>query len=231
MIDETLTTVLADPKVEPRLAEIPRPGRPLERLFRRAFDITVSAAALLLGAPVIAVAALIVRLETPGPAFFRQTRLGKNGRPFTIVKLRGMYADARERFPHLYDYRLSDEEARRFHFHVDDDPRVTRAGRFFRGTSIDELPNFWNVLKGDMSLVGPRPQIPEMFPYYGPYKDVILSVRPGIFSLPKVSKRDEANLHETVLADAYYVQNRSFSLDLRIVFRGIAIVLQRRWVK
>src|SRR6266540_1823869 len=175
--------------------------------------------------------ALIPQPDPPLERFFRQTRLGKHGRRFTIVKLRGMYADARERFAHLYNYELSDEEARRFHFHIEDDPRVTRVGHFFRKTSIDELPNFWNVLKGDMSLVGPRPQIPEMFPYYGPYKDVILSVRPGIFSLPKVSNRDDANLQETILADAYYVHHRSLGLDFKIILRGIAMVVLRRAVR
>src|SRR6266545_7294563 len=216
-IEHSLATDLADP--------------PLERFVRRMLDIGLSAVALALTWPVIALAALIVRLDTAGPSFFRQTRLGKHGRRFTIVKLRGMYADARERFAHLYNYELSDEEARRFHFHIEDDPRVTRVGHFFRKTSIDELPNFWNVLKGDMSLVGPRPQIPEMFPYYGPYKDVILSVRPGIFSLPKVSNRDDANLQETILADAYYVHHRSLGLDFKIILRGIAMVVLRRAVR
>jgi lipopolysaccharide/colanic/teichoic acid biosynthesis glycosyltransferase len=110
------------------------------------------------------------------------------------------------------------------------DPRVTRAGRIFRKWSVDELPNFWNVLKGDMSLVGPRPQIPEMFEYYGDFEPVVLAVRPGIFSLPKAWLRDQLPLRETVVLDAYYVHHRTLLLDLKIILRGIATVFLRRGV-
>ena len=211
----------------PDLVAAPVPESFLVRVARRTIDVAVSLAALLVLWPLILLSALIVRLDSPGPGFFRQKRLGRLGSPFEILKLRGMHVDAAVRFPHLYDYT---DESRATQFHLPQDPRVTRAGKLFRRTSIDELPNFWNVLRGDMSLVGPRPQIPEMFEYYGEYAQVILSVRPGIFSLPKVCLRDHLTLHETVLLDSYYVHNRTLLLDLRIALRGIAIVLLRHGV-
>jgi lipopolysaccharide/colanic/teichoic acid biosynthesis glycosyltransferase len=216
--------------LEDVLAEPPAPEPRLARFVRRLFDVVVSGTALVLLSPVILLAATIVRLDSRGPGFFRQIRVGRGGAPFYILKLRGMYVDAKERFPDLYDYRFSTEEARTLHFHAPDDPRVTRAGRLFRVTSIDEFPNFWNVLVGEMSLVGPRPQIPEMFQYYGPHEKVILSVRPGIFSLPKAWLRDQLPLHETVLLDSYYVHSRTLLLDLKIVVRGVFTVLLRRGV-
>src|SRR6202030_1402 len=110
--------------------------------------------------PIILIAAIVIRIETKGSPFFVQTRLGQGGRPFKIFKLRGMFIDARTRFASYYDYsRHRDLE---FCFHHEEDPRVTRAGRLIRRTSIDELPNLWNVVLGDMSLVGPRPEIPEV---------------------------------------------------------------------
>jgi len=196
----------------------------------RTIDVVVSATALVLLAPLILVSALIVKIDTKGPAFFRQTRLGKKARPFQIIKLRGMYHDARQRFPEYYNYSYSLEEAHGLHFHVKNDPRTTRVGRVFRTRSIDELPNFWNVLRGDMSLVGPRPQIPEMFDYYGDYEEVILSVNPGIFSLPKVSFRDDLPLLKTMVLDAYYVHHRSLRLDMKIILRGIRVVLRLKGV-
>lgn len=202
----------------------------LIRFVRRAVEVSVSLAVLLLTAPLLLYMIVATRLDTPGPAIFRQTRLSAGGRPFKLVKLRGMYIDARERFPDLYDYRLDEADAANHLFHIKDDPRVTRVGRRFRRASLDELPNFWNVLRGDIGLVGPRPQIPEMFPYYGPYREVVLSVKPGIFSLPKVCGRDDLTLRETYLIDAYYVHHRSLALDAKVVFRGIISVLARRHV-
>jgi lipopolysaccharide/colanic/teichoic acid biosynthesis glycosyltransferase len=229
--EEAVSEIVRDPGAQARLAAPPPSESRGIRVVRRGVDIAASIAALVATAPVVAAAAVVVRLDTPGPPFFRQVRLGLGGRPFRILKLRGMYVDARKRFGHLYDYELDPEEARNYYFHLEDDPRVTRAGRFFRRTSVDELPNFWNVLVGDMTLVGPRPQIPELFAYYGPYRDVVLSVKPGIFSLPKVLYRDEVPLETTVLADAYYVHHRSLAFDARILVRGVAAALRRHGVR
>ena len=136
-------------------------------LARRIFDIGFALVVLVLSAPVVALAIAAIRLDSPGPALFRQRRMGRDGRVFRLVKLRGMYIDASQRFPHLYDYSATRaEDGGSFYFHQDEDPRVTRVGRVLRKYSIDELPNFWNVLRGDMSVVGPRPEIPELAHMY-----------------------------------------------------------------
>jgi lipopolysaccharide/colanic/teichoic acid biosynthesis glycosyltransferase len=194
---------------------------------KRLFDITFALVILALSAPILLVAMIAIRLETPGPALFRQRRMGLDGRIFELVKLRGMRTDARERFPHLYDYtQHREEDADGFFFHQTGDPRVTRVGRILRKYSIDELPNFWNVLRGDMSVVGPRPEIPELGHMYGNRLAVILSVRPGVTSPAKADGRDHLSLEETIAEDVLYVQTRSPLLDLRTILRTVANVFR-----
>lgn len=197
------------------------------RVSKRAIDLIGASLGLLFTAPIILAAAIAVRIESPGPAIFRQTRVGRLGVLFVLYKFRGMYVDARERFPELYAYQYTPEEVSTLVFHSKDDVRVTRVGRFLRRTSIDELPNLWNVLKGDLSLVGPRPEIPEMLPYYGEHRDTVLSVKPGVTSLAKVSGRDELTFSETLALDLEYVRKRSLWLDLKILFWTTATVLRQ----
>jgi lipopolysaccharide/colanic/teichoic acid biosynthesis glycosyltransferase len=180
----------------------------------------------LIATPIILIAALAIRINTPGSPFFFQTRLGKEGKPFRIFKLRGMYIDARARFPAYYDY--SAKRDLEFCFHHEDDPRVTAAGRFIRKTSIDELPNLWNVVTGDMSLVGPRPEIPEVLELYGTYREKYLSVKPGVTCLSKCTGRDRLTKRETIEFDLEYIGNRSFGADLRILWRTFCSVILRR---
>jgi lipopolysaccharide/colanic/teichoic acid biosynthesis glycosyltransferase len=192
----------------------------------RTFDFVVGLALLIVATPIILIAALAIRLETKGSPFFVQTRLGKNGKAFTIVKLRGMFIDARTRFASYYDYsRHRDLE---FCFHHEEDPRVTRAGRFIRRTSIDELPNLWNVVLGDMSLVGPRPEIPEVLALYGPYREEYISVKPGVTCLSKITGRDRLTKKETIEFDLEYVRRRKFTLDLEILWKTFRGVVLRR---
>jgi lipopolysaccharide/colanic/teichoic acid biosynthesis glycosyltransferase len=183
----------------------------------RLIDVTVSAVMLIVFSPLIAAVALLIRTTSPGPAVFRQERVGKGGKLFVFYKFRGMYVDAKERWPELYDYRYEPEQLQALRFHPHLDPRVTPVGRLLRRTSFDEVLNFWNVLKGDMSLVGPRPEIPELIPYYGAHAETVLSVRPGVTSLAKVTGRDELTFAETLELDVEYVQRRSLLLDLRIL--------------
>lgn len=194
--------------------------------FKRVFDLAGGLALLLIASPVILIAALFIRLETKGSPFFIQTRLGEGGKPFKIFKLRGMFIDARERFASYYDY--SQHRDLEFCFHHEQDPRVTRAGKLIRKTSIDELPNLWNVVVGDMSLVGPRPEIPEVLALYGPYRDEYLSVKPGITCLSKVTGRDRLTKKETIHFDLNYIRKQSFSLDLQILWRTFRGVVLRR---
>ncbi len=195
-------------------------------ISKRAIDICLGSLLLLISIPVILVAALAIAMESPGSPFFLQTRLGRRGKPFRLLKLRGMYTDARQRFPELYSY--SDQQGLDFYFHTADDPRVTRVARFTRRTSIDELPNFWNVVTGDMSLVGPRPEIPEVLKLYGVYREEYLSVKPGVTCTSKCTGRDRLTKRETIELDLEYVRTRSMSTDFKILWRTFCGVVLRR---
>ena len=191
-------------------------------------DRLLAAIGLLCVSPVLLAVAAAVKLDSPGPAFFRQTRIGRGGRPFTFWKFRGMYVDARERFPELYDYTYSAEEVQNLRFHPGEDPRVTRVGHFIRRTSLDELPNLLNVVFGDMSLVGPRPEIPELIPYYGRAAKVVLSVKPGITSLAKLIGRDHITFQETLELDLRYIRERSLRTDFGILLGTVVMVTTGR---
>jgi lipopolysaccharide/colanic/teichoic acid biosynthesis glycosyltransferase len=201
-------------------------------LARRVFDIVFALLVLVLSAPILALAMLAIQLDSPGPALFRQRRMGRGGRLFQLIKLRGMYIDARQRFPHLYDYSSMQADDRgSFYFHQQEDPRVTRVGRFLRKYSIDELPNFWNVLRGDMSVVGPRPEIPELAHMYEDRKLArILSVRPGVTSPAKASGRDGLSLEDTIDRDLAYIENRSLRVDLVTILQTAGNVVRGRGV-
>jgi lipopolysaccharide/colanic/teichoic acid biosynthesis glycosyltransferase len=198
------------------------------RAGKRAFDIMFSLAVLVVTAPVVLVAAIAIRLDSPGPAFFLQERMGLGGRRFRLLKLRGMYVDSAQLFPHLYDYQnldpaLSDTSCV---FRPDDDPRVTRVGRVLRKFSIDELPNFWNVLRGDLSVVGPRPEIPEVAHLYGADLPRLLSVRPGVTSPAKARHRIELSFDQTLALDLEYLERQSFWLDLVTITHTLANILR-----
>jgi len=181
---------------------------------------------LLVALPVIALIALVVKLDSRGPAIFRQTRVGENGRLFTFYKFRTMYADARERFPDLYAYDYSSEETETMFFKLASDPRCTRVGRWLRRTSLDELPNVLNVLMGDMSLVGPRPEIPDMLPYYEVEQLRKFVVKPGMTGIAQISGRNLLTFQETIRHDLEYVDGRSLRADLSVLARTPIVVFQ-----
>ena len=184
----------------------------------RFFEIFFSVIALALLWPLILMQWIWIKLGSPGPGTFWQQRVGQGGECFWFVKLRTMYADARERWPHLYAYHYNPEQLEKLHFKVERDPRVTLQGRWLRASSLDELPNFWNVITGDMALVGPRPEIPEMLPYYSGEMLMKFSVRPGITGLAQVSGRGRLSFQETVEYDLEYVRKQSFLFDLKIIW-------------
>ena len=212
---------------EPAWRPVGRYGRTSEWV-KGALDRTLAALGLVALSPLLGAIAVAVRLDSPGPILFRQTRIGRGGRAFTFYKFRGMFADARARFPELYDYRYSAEEIQKLRFHGGHDPRVTRVGAIIRRTSLDELPNLINVVLGDMSLVGPRPEIPELIPYYGPHAKTVLGVKPGITSLAKWVGRDDLTFQETLDLDLRYVRERCLRMDLAILFGTVWKVVAGR---
>lgn len=206
-------------------AEITHPGE--IGLLLRAVEGVVAAAVLILTLPVMAVIAVIVRLDSPGPALFRQWRVGKDGKLFRFVKFRTLYADAKQRFPSLYAYQYTKDEIEGLRFKIPDDPRVTRVGRWLRESTLDELPNFWLVLTGEMRLVGPRPEIPEMLPYYDREGRVKFRVRPGITGIAQISGRGRLSFRDTIKYDVEYVRARTIWLDAKIVVLTIWRILRR----
>jgi len=195
----------------------------LRWVVKALFDRVSAAAALVALAPVMAGIALAVRLGDGGPAFFRQIRVGKNGRPFMVWKFRTMVQDAEGQKAAL----LADNEGDGLLFKMRNDPRITPVGSWLRKYSLDELPQLWNVFKGDMSLVGPRPAVPAEAALYGSYVRRRLVVKPGITGLWQVSGRSDLPWDEAVRLDLRYVENWSFALDLQILWKTWSAVLKR----
>jgi exopolysaccharide biosynthesis polyprenyl glycosylphosphotransferase len=190
------------------------------RLIKTAFDRVVAFVAVVLLLPVFAAIAAMIRLDAPGPVLFRQTRVGKDGEPFTLFKFRTMVVDAEHRKAELL--RLNESDG--LLFKIRKDPRITRIGSWLRRYSLDELPQFVNVLTGDMSLVGPRPALPDEMLKYGEYVRRRLAVKPGITGLWQVSGRSNLPWEETVRLDIRYVENWTFFLDLQILWKTWAAV-------
>jgi lipopolysaccharide/colanic/teichoic acid biosynthesis glycosyltransferase len=180
-------------------------------VLRRLLDIVVSALGLLLASPVLALAALAVKLETRGPAIYRQRRAGREAAPFDVLKLRTMVEGAE----HIGAGLAIDAG----------DARVTRVGALLRRTSIDELPNLVNVLRGDMTLIGPRPTLPAQVEQYDERQRRRLAVKPGITGWAQVNGRASLPWSERIELDLYYIEHRSLALDLRILARTVAMVL------
>lgn len=193
-----------------------------ERLFiKRAMDIMVSVLVIILFLPLWLILPLIIRLESPGPAFYSQTRVGRNGRLFRLFKFRSMVKDAEAMQQSLLQLNEMDGPV----FKVKNDPRITRIGRFLRRTSLDEFPQFFNVLMGDMSLVGPRPPLPEEVSHYGDAQRKRLSIKPGITCLWQISGRNEIKFDEWMRLDLQYIDHWSLLLDLKILFKTVLAIL------
>ena len=191
-------------------------------IVKRIMDILCSLAALVVLGPVILLIALLIFIDDPhGSPFFCQTRVGKDGKEFKFWKLRSMVCNAEELLADLQDQNEMDGPA----FKIENDPRITRIGHFIRKCSIDELPQFWNVLKGDMSLVGPRPPIPKEVEEYTPYQMQRLSVKPGLTCIWQVQpRRNDLSFDEWVELDLEYIRNRSIFMDLKLMFQTLRAV-------
>lgn len=194
------------------------------RVMKRLLDLTASLLALPLVIIIYLLLAIAIKMDSPGPAIFKQTRVGKGGREFESYKFRSMVKDAETR---LADLRARNEATGPV-FKMKDDPRVTRVGRFLRRTSLDELPQIFNVIRGEMSLVGPRPPLPTEVAQYDRLQRRRLTIKPGITGPWQVSGRSDISFEEWVRLDVYYIQNWSLLLDITILLKTVYVVLRRK---
>ena len=203
-------------------------AQPLDQVATRLFDIAVSLALLVFLAPLMIVVAMLVVATNPGPVIFGHKRLGRDGRTFSCLKFRSMVTDSQERLAQLL---ASDADARREwerDHKLKNDPRITPIGAFLRKSSLDELPQLFNVLRGDMSLVGPRPIVMDEVRRYGRYFSHYSQVRPGITGLWQVSGRSNTSYRRRVAMDVTYSRSRSLSLNVKILLMTVPSVLMAR---
>ncbi len=189
--------------------------------IKRSMDLFLSGLGLIFVLPVMGILAIAIKMDSPGPVLFVQTRIGRKGKPFKAYKFRSMVVDAERLKPQLQQLNEADGPL----FKIRDDPRLTKMGRFLRRTSLDELPQIFNVIKGEMSLVGPRPALPEEVDAYAPWHRKRLEALPGMTGLWQVSGRSNLGFDEMVMLDIYYVENWSPGLDISILLRTIPKVL------
>jgi exopolysaccharide biosynthesis polyprenyl glycosylphosphotransferase len=194
---------------------------PFYESTKRLIDIAGALAGLILLLPLFIIIAILIKKEdSKGPVFFKQIRVGKNEKEFHMFKFRSMVSDAEEKLLELLQF----NEIEGAMFKMKEDPRITKIGKFIRKTSIDELPQLWNVLKGDMSLVGPRPPLPREVAEYNNYHKQRLLVTPGCTGLWQVSGRNHMTFEEMVKLDIQYISERSVFFDIRIIFKTIKVL-------
>lgn len=178
--------------------------------MKRLFDIIAALTGIMCASPLLAFIAIWIKCDSHGPVFFRQTRVGKNGKLFTILKYRTMTVDAEKSG----------------YYTAENDPRITRAGNFLRKTSLDELPQLFNILKGEMSVIGPRPTLPYQVEQYDDFQNRRLEVKPGVTGWAQVNGRNTLSWPERIKHDVWYVDNYSFLLDMRILYRTFFVWLR-----
>ena len=198
-----------------------------ELLVKRTMDIVFSLTVLIVTSPLLLLLIFVVKLTSKGPVFFKQIRSGRSGRKFVLYKFRSMVEGAEQKLEELRRHNEMSGPV----FKMENDPRLTRIGKFLRKTSLDEFPQFWNVLKGDMSLVGPRPPLPSEVLQYEPWQRRRLSMKPGITCLWQVSGRNEINFENWMKLDLRYIDNWSVWLDLKILVQTVQVVLTGRGAK
>jgi exopolysaccharide biosynthesis polyprenyl glycosylphosphotransferase len=197
----------------------------LHSILKRTIDIVGSIFGLIVLSPLFVIVAIAIKWEDPkGPVFFSQIRVGKNEQPFRIYKFRSMCTDAEDKLKDVLDRNFLSGAM----FKIKDDPRITKVGKFIRKTSIDELPQFFNVLKGDMSLVGPRPSSRMEVDGYTNYDKKRLSVTPGCTGLWQVSGRNTIGFNEMVELDITYIKKKSIWFDIKILLKTVVIVINSR---
>jgi lipopolysaccharide/colanic/teichoic acid biosynthesis glycosyltransferase/NDP-sugar pyrophosphorylase family protein len=189
--------------------------------IKRILDVVCSILALVISAPLMAIIAVAIKLDSPGQVIFKQRRCGKDGREFTMYKFRSMVVDAEELKRELIERNEVDGPM----FKITSDPRTTRVGAFLRTTNLDELPQFWNVLKGDMTLVGPRPLSWDEMRFNPPWREARLLVRPGLIGMWQVESHEKTSFADWIVLDTYYVNHCSIWLDIKIIFKACFVIL------
>ena len=195
--------------------------------FKRALDITASSVALLVFSPVLLVTSIAIKRDSSGPVMFKQQRIGKDGKLFEIYKFRTMVEKADEKLFELLEKDEVAKEEYQLNKKLKNDPRVTKVGNFLRRTSIDELPQLINVLKGEMSLVGPRPYLPREMDDIAGYYDSIIETKPGITGLWQVSGRSNTTFEERLIYDKEYIENQGFLYDINLLTKTIGVVINK----
>lgn len=198
-------------------------NKPFYNFIKRLLDILISFVSLILLLPVFVIIGIAIKTTSKGKVFFTHKRVGKNGKPIGIYKFRSMVENAEALMAEF-----TEEQKAEFseNFKLHDDPRITKVGSFLRKTSLDELPQLLNVLKGDLSIVGPRPIIEEETKIYGKYKDMLLSVKPGLTGFWAANGRSDIPYTRRRAMEIYYVKNRSLALDIKIIFKTFASVFK-----
>lgn len=205
------------------LEAVPRKNSFAYRFIKRGFDILASAVALVILSPLLALLCLLIRLDSPGPAIFVHKRYGKNGKVLRMYKFRTMYQNAQDM---IKDFTPEQKREWEENFKLVDDPRITRVGKFLRKTSLDELPQLLNILKGDMSLVGPRPVVKEELEKYGVYQDTFLSMVPGLTGYWQAYARSDCSYEKRMEMELQYVQEANLWWDIKILFATVFTVLK-----
>ncbi|WEK53929.1 MAG: sugar transferase [Candidatus Cohnella colombiensis] len=206
----------------PCLQIVKTPMRGFNLIMKRSMDIILSAIGIIVGLPLLILVALLIKINSPGPILFKQTRIGRNGVKFTMLKFRSMVNGAEGRKRNL----LHRNEATGHSFKLKSDPRVTRVGSVLRKYSIDELPQLWNVLKGEMSLIGPRPSLPEEVQQYSDYHWRRMDVRPGMTGLWQVSGRSDLTFEEWINLDIQYIERWSLAMEMKILIKTVPVVIK-----
>ncbi|WP_242865696.1 sugar transferase [Desulfosporosinus sp. HMP52] len=228
LLDDTVAKVTRSRPVDfdglPMVAYDGRPRLPWQVLSKRVMDVVLTGMGLIAISPILLAVAIAIKVTSDGPVFFGQERVGLNGRTFKMYKFRSMVVNAEElkaKLTHLNE--MSGPV-----FKITNDPRVTSVGRFLRRTSLDELPQLWNVLIGEMSLVGPRPPLPSEVNMYDPKHRKRLAVKPGITCIWQISGRNEVDFEEWMEMDADYVERCSLWMDVEILARTVPVVFMRK---
>jgi lipopolysaccharide/colanic/teichoic acid biosynthesis glycosyltransferase len=201
------------------------PAQSRRNTIERVFDVVFSLLVLICGAPIYLLIGLLIYIDSPGSIFYIQERVGKNYRHFRCIKFRTMIENADDVLVDLISNSADARQEFTDNFKLKNDPRITPIGKFLRCTSLDELPQFWNVLAGDMSVVGPRPLVPEELVKYEHHIDKVLTIKPGITGLWQVSGRNDIPYHKRVQIDVYYAEHRNIWLDLWVTMKTVSVVL------